>query len=411
MSLLPKNVKISVLKSLIFCFKYMKRIKKLAIITVFGLFLIALPVTVWAANNQWSQSVYVAPDQIIEGNFIKAGNIIDIAGSVNGDVIVAGNSITISGPVAGDVIVAGNSVRITGLVGGSVRAVASTIAINSEVTRNVWLVAGTISLGKDSKIGWDVYGAAGSLEIKGPVNRNVLVGSGSVIVGNEVGKDVTVYLDKEGQVVLYPEAKISGNLTYNSASADQLVIKEGAQVLGETKQERLTAKKPGAELGQFLGAAYFLIKIISLFGLLIVGLILITLVPKKVLEIEDQMTKKPWPSVGWGLSYFFVAPAVIILLIFTVIGLPLAMIALPVFLISLYISKIFAGFVIGLFIMNKLSKEKYKGSLVWPLVLGLLVVVIVTSVPLFGWVVKLFLIWWAMGAILVIKKETWKEWR
>src|SRR3989344_1404003 len=135
--------------------------KRIAVLTLVGLFLVGLPLTVWAGNKQMEQSIYIGPDEIINGNFIKAGNVIDISGSVNGDVIVAGNSITISGAVAGDVIAAGNSVTITGPVSGSVRVAGSTVQINGRVEHNVWAVGSTVSLGSESSVGWDVYTAGG----------------------------------------------------------------------------------------------------------------------------------------------------------------------------------------------------------------------------------------------------------
>lgn len=384
----------------------MKQTKRLVIITLIGLFLIALPIAVFAANKKMSQSVYIGPEEIVDGNFIKAGNIIDISGAVNGDVIVAGNSITISGPVAGDVIAAASRLKITGPIGGSIRAIASTIEIDSEVERNVWAAAANISLGNNSQVGWDVFAAAGSLEIKGPVGGNVWATTGSLALGNEVGKKVIASLDTEGQIILYPQAKIGGDLVYYAASDQQLVLKEGAQVIGETTQKEVI-KRPE----RVFGPTSFFFKIISLFSLLVVGLVLISLVPKKVLEVQEEMVKRPGPSLGWGLVYFFIIPIIVILLMITIIGIPLALIIIPLYLIGLYVAKVLAGFALGLLLLNKLVKEKYKGSLVWPLVFGLIILIVITSIPIFGWLIKLLLIWWALGAAIKIKKETLQEYR
>src|SRR3989339_1258289 len=130
-------------------------------LVILGLFLIALPVAVFATTN--GDSVYIGPDQIVDGNLIRFGNVIDIAGAVKGDLIVFGNTITISGPVAGDVIAAGNSIKITGDVNGSVRLAGNNIDIDSEIGHNAWLLAGNVNLGDKSSVGWDLYGAAGSL--------------------------------------------------------------------------------------------------------------------------------------------------------------------------------------------------------------------------------------------------------
>jgi len=389
----------------------MKRTKRLAILLV-GCFLIVLPLGVMASGKAANQSVYIGADEIIDGNFIKAGNVIEINGAVNGDVIVAGNMITVAGPVAGDVIVAGNMVKITGKVGGSVRVVGSTIEVNSDVERNVWVAGANISLGKNSKVGWDVFAGGASIIIGGPVSGNIFAGGASIVIDNEVSKNITASLDKDGQLILNPKAKVTGNLTYHALSSDQLILNEGATVDGEITQKPF-AQGPELKASRIFSAAYMFFKIIALFGLLVVGLIAISLVPKKVLEVKEEMLKRPWPSIGWGVVYFFLTPIAVVLLMLTIIGVPLALIIIPLYFISLYFAVILAGFTIGLLISDKLSakKDKYKGSLIWPLILGLAVVLIVTSIPIFGWLVKLVIIWWALGAIIQVKKETLKEYR
>lgn len=388
----------------------MKRFKKLAVYTLAGLFLIGLPFAAFAATSQMSQSIYVGPDEIISGNFIKAGNVIDIQGAVNGDVILAGNSITISGPVAGDVIAAGNNIRISGKVSGSIRVVGNSIQVDTEVSHNVWAAGNTFVLGKDGKVGWDVYSAGASIQLNGPVAGNVWAAGANLIIGNEIGKDVNASIDKEGQITLYPSAKIDGNLTYKAAKDEQLVLKDGAKVIGQTSRKAIIVPAQ-TDWKRFFGPAYFFFKLISLFGLLVVGLVLVTLVPKMLLEIKEEMVKKVWPSVGWGFVYLVVIPVLVIILAITIIGLPLALMLVPLYVVGLYISTVIAGFTIGLLLLNKLNKDQYKGSLIWPLVLGLVVLVILSSIPLIGWLVKLFLVLWALGAAISVKKQVLKEYR
>ena len=388
-----------------------KSFKQLALISLVGLFLIALPLAVWAADQQFGQSVYVAEDEVNEGNLIKAGNVIDISGAVNGDVIVAGNSINISGPVAGDVIAAGNIVRISGPVAGSVRFAASSVEINTEVSHNVWAVGSSVFISENSKVGWDVYAAGANVEIKGPVKGNVWASGASISIANEVAKDALVSVDTEGEIILSPKAKVSGNLTYKAASEKQLVLREGAEVVGEiTKKTVATPAK--FHLSNVLGATYIFFKVISLFSLLVIGLVLIALVPKIILNVKEEMMKRPGLSLGWGLVYLIVTPIAAGLLMITIIGLPLGLMIIPLYIIALYISKVIAALVIGSLLLDRLTKSnKAKGSLIWPLILGLLIFVIVTSIPIIGWVVKLILVLWALGAVVQIKKDILREFR
>lgn len=382
----------------------MKQIKKIAV-TLTTLFLIVLPISLLAGDGQSGQSIYIGPDKIVDGNFIKFGNIIDILGAVNGDVIVLGGNINISGPVKGDVIALGANLKIKGDVSGSVRAVGGSIEIDSKIGHNANVFAGTIILGENSEVNWDVNFFGGNVEIKGEVKGNIFGGGKNIVLGGKVGKNVNLILGRDGQLVLYPSTQISGDLTYKSLKPDQLIVKEGAQITGQTIHQLVTKSQ------LFSSRIITFFKIVSLFGLLVVGLVLITLVPKKVLEISQEMTSRVWPSLGWGFIYFVTIPVAAFILLFTIIGIPLGLILFALYFISLFISKVLAGIVLGLILVHRLFQGKYKKSLIWPMILGLVILVVVTSIPFFGWLIKLLLIWWAFGAMVNIKKEMLKEYR
>jgi cytoskeletal protein CcmA (bactofilin family) len=389
----------------------MKTFRKLTIISLIGLFLIALPFAVLAANKEFEQSIYVGEDEIIEGNFIKVGNFIDINGTINGDVIVAGNSVTINGPVAGDVIAAGNTVRIKGPVSGSVRVAGSTVEVSAEVEKSVWAVGSTVAIGPEAEVGWDVYSAGANVEIKGPIGRDVWVAGANVLIANEVGNNILASIDTEGHLILSPGAKVGGDLTYKAGSEKQLDLKEGAEVTGEiSKKAIVIPAKPDVKKAFGVGGIFF--KIISLFSLLVIGLVMITLMPKVILQVKEEMIKRPGPAIGWGLVYLILTPVVAFLLMITIIGLPLGLIIIPLYVISLYISKVIAGFVLGLLLLNNLNRnKKYSGHLVWPLILGLAVLLVIINIPVIGWLVKLLLMLWALGALMQVKREICREFR
>jgi len=389
----------------------MKTLKKLTIVSLIGLFLVALPVVALAGQDKMDQAIYIGPEEIIEGNFIKAGNTIEVAGAVNGDVIVAGNIVTIAGPVAGDVIAAGNIVRVTGPVSGSIRVAGSTVQIDSEVENNVWAVGSSVTLSPDANVGWDVYSAGATIEVKSPVGGNAWLTGASVVLGNTVGKDVKAAIDTDGKIVLYPEAKVEGDLVYKAGSEEQLELKEGAEVVGEISKKAIVIPDQ-ADWEKAFGATAIFFRIISFFSLLVIGLVLVTLMPKIILQTKDEMVKRPAQSLGWGFVYLVVVPVIVVLLMITVIGIPLALIIVPFYIIALYLSKVLVGLVIGLLILDNLTRDKkYKGSLVWPLALGLLVLLIIISIPYVGWLIKLLLVLWALGAAITVKREVLKEFR
>ncbi len=387
----------------------MKKSAKIILSVIIGLTLIGLPLAVFAAG-QFNQTATVTAEQIIDGNYINAASVINIAGPVNGDIIVAGSSITISGTVAGDIIAIGSTIKITGPVAGSIRVIGSNVEINNVVEKNAWAVASTVNFGEAAAVGWDIFGAAGTIEVKGKVDGNITVAAGTVLLAGEVGKDVDLTLGRKGGAVLAPTAKVAGNFTYRAAVDDQLVLENGAIITGATKREavkmshRFDFKKTWANIIFF--------NIISFFSLLVLGLVAVTLFPKLFFNIREEMMGRPWVNLARVCCFCWFDTVAVLLLAITLIGLPLALIVLTLYLIGLYLAKIFAAFAVGMLALNYYAGgHKYGGSLIWPLVLGLFIVLLVLAIPFIGFLAKILLTIWAFGAMIAVSKEIWRDLR
>ena len=368
-------------------------------------FLATLPLTTQALLKDAKKNIYIGSEDIIESNFIQAGGMVDFNGQAHKDVIIAGGSVNITGPVKGDVIVAGGTVKIKGEVEGNVRVAGGAIEIDSKVGKNVNVFGGTAVIGPDAEIGWDILIGAGSVEIRGKVGGNIRGGAGSVILANEVGGNVDLKLSPEnGQLILYPQANIKGNLNYSAPQRAE--IKEGAQVAGETSYKPVAP--PVAPIKKAFGVAQLLSKIIGLLALLVVGLIMILLARKKSKEIGERMLDKPWASLGWGLIYLIITPIVLVLVTITVVGIPLALIILAFYLIALYVTKVFIGIALGQKLLKWWSK-KQEVSLIWAMISGVVLFSMLTSLPFIGWIIGLLGICWALGAMVQVKKQTLKQ--
>lgn len=388
----------------------MFNLKRVSLVLL-ALFVLMVPVVALAGQEKLDESIYIAADEIIEGNFINVAGVIEINGAVNGDVIVAGNSITITGPVAGDVIAVGSNVRILGLVQGSVRAAGSNVEIAGEVEKNVWAAGSSVLINESAKVAWDVWAAGATVDVKAPVGRSVWLTGASVILNNSIGQDAKIAVDEKGQIVLNPATVIEGDLEYKVVNSDSLDIKEGAEVKGE-KIESTYDKSYASEVQNFFNIVHLFILVIGIFSLLVVGLVFVTLVPKVTMRVYEEMIKRPWPSIGWGVIFLIVVPIISLFLMVTIIGLPLGLILIPLYFVVIYVAKVLAGFAIGLWLLNKINKEnKYKGSLIVPLIVGVTIYLFVGSIPIIGFIFKCIAMLWALGALLTIKREIWREYR
>ena len=370
----------------------------------FVLFLI-LPLAAKAFAVKADNSVYVAQDEVIEGNLYAVGNIITVDGAVIGDVICAGQTININGKVEGDVICAGQTLNILGQVNGSVRTAGNSVNINGPVARNVMAFGASIILGKDASVGWDMLIAGASGDIRGKIGNDLYGGAANVVIAGEIVKDVRLKLDervrsekkglsskKTEPLTITKEAVIGGNVVYTAGNEGS--IADEATISGE-----ITHNLPKAKPGQrkiITGWAWG--KIYSIFSALVIGLVLISLWREQIIKLTDKMLNRVGVSIGWGLVIMFLTPIIAILLIITLIGIPLAVILIGVWLIALFLSKIIVGILIGRSVLEKLGKKK-KESLIWAMIIGIILSWILFSIPFIGWMLCLIALWWGLGGI------------
>jgi len=366
-----------------------------------------------SAKKADNNMVYVGPDEVIESNFYKAGNMVEVAGTVNGDLFVAGNMINVTGKIEGDIFAVGSMIKINDQVEGNVRVLGSNVEIAGKIARNVSAIGGNVVINPGTHIGWGAQLAGGNVEIRGRMNRSAEVMAGNLIIAGEVVGDVKAPIgDKNqnnGKLAVYPGAMVGGNLKYTAK--DKAAIEQGAKINGQVIHnlpDYQAAKIKAGALGA-MGLSWMLAKLVHLFGLIVIGFLLVGMVPKVAEKMNDLMVKKFWPNLGWGLIWFLLTPIVCLILMLTLIGLPLALLTMAIYLISLCIVKVYAGLALGKYIIEAFGKKK--PNMMWSMVLGVFVLMVLKSIPFVGWIIGLIFTWWGIGAMIAFKKEEAKKWR
>ncbi len=343
--------------------------------------------------------------QIVQGDYITTGDTIDLQGNVDGDVIVAASHLNIGGSVSGDVIAAASTLEITGEVEGDVRVAAMNVTISGTVGRSLNAWGSTVTVAPGATIGRNAYAVAESLTMLGSVGRNLVTRAARQIIGGHVGGDGRLELGDAGGAELLPQATVQGSLTYVAADASQLVKSPTTTVA-----VRFTPEPSVSPAGH---ARWFLFRrMVSLFGMLVVGLVLISLAPRYAMTLAQQFVRQPAWSLLWGIMVAVITPLLVVALAFTMIGLPLALILAAVYLISLYCAQVVAGITAGVWLLQRTTQGRYRGSLLLPLVAGMALYVTVTSFfgPL-SWAAKMFAVVWGLGVIARMKAQELKQWR
>lgn len=361
-----------------------------------------VPSVVLAFSVKTDNSIYVPSGETVEGNLYAAGSSITIDGTVNGDIICGARSLNINGEVKGDIICAAQNINLRGDIKGSVRLASENATIDSKIQKGLQFFGATLILGQSSEVGWDAFVAAETVNAQGKINGDLHGGLTQAQISGEVGKDVRLRIDQRPRIkdplLVTESAIIQGNLFYTASHEGK--INEGATINGDygftEKKQAITQKDVLNKFWTF---------IISLFSALIVGLVLITIAKSQLEKSSKSIIEKPLGALGWGVAIMFLAPLCCIIMLATIIGIPLALIALAAWISALYISKIVTGIALGKIINDKYRQEKPL-SPVWQMIVGIVATWILINVPFLGWVLALFAIWLGLGGLwLSFKKE------
>ena len=369
-----------------------KTTKKIVLVMAVFLFIGAGTIFASGRTGFEEEEVFLSENETVNGDYLGAAGVIDIAGTVNGDVMIAGGTINFSGKSSGDVLAAGGDIKISGEKEGNVRAAGGNISVGGNVPKNVTIAGGNMTIEENSVTGGSAYVAGGNIEIRGDVKGDVRAAGGRVLLSGNTDGDVEIWAE---EISIRPDAKIGGNLVYYSNS--EISIAENV-VAGEITRKPLPIKEE--ESKDFLG---FLLgfELIKFLGLLILGLILYRLFYRNGKNIFDSMEREPWKNLAVGIIAMILIPVSLVILLVSLVGWPLMIVVLFSFMIALMISKIVAAIAVGHFVNKQFKERELTEKFPWMnFVLGYLVLLVLWMIPIVGWLAVCLITAWAFGGIV-----------
>jgi cytoskeletal protein CcmA (bactofilin family) len=364
--------------------------------TVASLFLFAGVVN--AAGFNSGDQVSVPAGETVDGSFYAAGEDITIAGTVDGDVVCAGQNVTVSGVVNGDVICAAQTIRVAGEVKGDLRLAAQTATLESKIGQNATVFAQTLYTHENNRIGGDLGGGVQNADLAGRVGRDITIAAQSFKLSGAVGRDV----DATSQnVTLEQSASIGRHLAYQSDR--EASIATGAQVAGEMTRSPFPVddKKADAAKVYSIGAG---IAWYMFFASLVVGLAVILLFPRVVHDVSSLVLKQPIRVALTGLALSFLAPVLVIAILVTLVGMPLAFFLGVVWLVIVLASgPLFAYFV------GRMLLRKYATQPVLTMLVGVIAVFALYMIPVINVLTMLASLVIGTGILIVYLAKHYKK--
>jgi len=317
-----------------------------------------------------------------------------VAGVHDGDLIGFSASASISGTVNGDVMLMGQTIDITGTVHDSVRVWGQTVSVTGTIDGDLLSFSATTNIHPDATIKGNVIIVGGTSIIDGTVEQGVKVTSGEVLLNGLVRGDVEVRADR---ISLGPGAAIEGDLIYTARK--ELEIENADAVKGEIVfKERVEDDED--EDDPFLTTSGFFWWAWSMIAALLVGFVLLALFESKVPSLVASIDDEPMLGTLIGFGSFLVVPAACLLAILLVISLPLGVMTLVIFAVTLYLAKLPVALWVGRRILSAVGRPAASPFLC--LALGILLLYALFAIPFYlGFVFKLVVTWLGLGTIIL----------
>jgi hypothetical protein len=353
----------------------------------------------WDTSHERKMRRVVLPaGEVHEGWYFAAGDQVVIEGTVNGDAYVAGGLVEVDGTINGDLLAAGGQLSINGTVSDNIRAAGGNIQVNGKVGKNISAAGGSIAVGKSGSVGGGVLAACGNLSVSGTIARDAKVASGSMSLIGTINGNVDFSGDN---LSVLQGGKIGGNLSACVKKKEHVDIAEGA-VLG--KVDITTQQMRPVEHILGLRPFRFWAKIAWALSLLLVGLLFAFVFPKQLREMGLTINRLPGKTFLWGIVGLILIPIGSVILLATVIGIPLGLLGLTLFLWMVYLTQLTLGVFVGHRFFG--IEEKKGWNLFWGFTVGLIIVQALTFVPYVRFFVVLAGLIFGAGAILLgLKSE------
>ena len=312
-----------------------------------------------------------------------------VEGVIDGDLVMLTGNLVVEGSVTGDVLVLGGGrVEIApgGRVDGSVRAAAREVVVSGTVAHDVLATAAVI--GVDGNVGRDVIGFGATFDVDGDVGRDVRGRALFVTVAGTVGGDLDVAVER---LRVAPTAEIGRNVLYRStreASIDP-AARIGGQVVALPAQSNF-----------IFGVFLVLANVVGFLGFVVAGILTFWAFRRSGPHAVAASFARPGRTLVAGLVVFVAVPAVVALLVLTLVGLPLTLVLLLVMAAGAFVGPVPAVTAAGVRLLRGrggLFGGFLVGAVLWTLAIWF--------VPRVGGLIYLVGLIWGLGSWAVAVAE------
>jgi len=326
-------------------------------------------------------------------DYFGAGGMLNLTEPVGGDAILAGGHVSTASEVKGDLVAVGGEVSVGGAIGDDLYAAGGSVQFDAIVNGNARVAGGDINVGPATIVAGGVSLTGGQIVFEGVAHKYLQASGGTVRIDGEVIGDAEV---RAKELVIGPSARIGGRLIYHGPSEPTVDISGGVEFHEQDVGRVFHDVQP-----EVRDAATGLGTLLWFLGVFVAGALFVLLLPGFTSEAAAAIGRKPLPSLGLGLAILLCVPFVAVVLLITIIGIPVALL-----LMSLYLLVLFLGWVIAALFVAQLGlaalrpgRPVTRGWQLLALLLGLVVLWLLKQLPLVGGLIGFVALLAGIGAL------------
>ncbi len=359
-----------------------------------------------AAEPQAGERIEISNPQ--NDDLYLAGQEIAISALINGDLTAAGPSIIVSDSINGDLLLAGGDILITGYIADDIRVFGGTLNIQGSCGGDLIIIGGTVNIHSTANVMGDVIAMGGEIDILGNIEGKLKTYGGKINLGGRVNKDAEI---KGGE--LYINGVVAGNaiiaaekLSLGSQARLENQVRywtEGGEMSFDNAASHAQfdpALGEGFEDETWGGAGFIFFLIFSLFASLLLSTLLVFVFGRYFSRGSHHFQSDFFKNFGFGILYILGIPVLIALLMVTIIGIPMGLLFLGLYLFTLVFAPTFAAVLITYWLRWRNKKEW--GNWLLVLISGriFLAFCLILFTPFVGWLIGVFVVGASFGAIL-----------
>ncbi len=314
---------------------------------------------------------------VIDNDIYLFQESISIEGDVNGNIYVMGKNINISSDyLNGNVFAIGQDVVIKGKISGSVYVIGENVNIEAESVDTVYALGEKVNLAENANVMQDLKVSTSQLNLSGNINR-----------------ELDAYVE-DINITEKSEYICKGNVSYSGSISDPNGVLETVNV---TKHEEVEEKVENAK--KLVVVDKIKSEIVTIIStIIIIGVIYLIIRNKQIEKIENY-PHEILTNILSGLLWIILVPFLSFILICTIIGIPLAILALIVYIVGLFISVPVASLRISEVINNNKPTQN-KISILLYAICVYVAIELVSLIPVIGGLVKFLVVLYGFECLI-----------